>query len=175
MAQPLESTKIQAVIYDSCDNVQKYSPPGDSIWRAVRFVLTFDKSLPDGRYEIDGDNVFAIVQTATTRPAAEKLFEAHRAYIDVQMVLDGSERHDVALRGAQDLRTVGEYDSDKDIIFFSQPPQFSTIIMNPGMFAVYGPEDAHRPCCAVGGHTVIRKVCVKIKHTRASLKHPVSV
>ena len=125
--------------------------------------MAFDKSLSDGRYAIDGDNIFALIQTAATRAASERLFEAHRSYIDVQMVLDGCERHDVALLGVQDVKVAEEYDSARDIIFFSEPPHFSTIIMKPGMFAVYGPDDAHRPCCCVDAPRIIRKVCVKIR------------
>ncbi|MCK4888061.1 MAG: YhcH/YjgK/YiaL family protein [Planctomycetes bacterium] len=151
------------MIYDSVENVDTYCDEDDAITIAVEFVDNFDISQPDGKYEIDGDEVFAIVQTVTTADANEKSFEAHENYVDVQMVLEGAERHDVALLDIEDLEIEQDYDSEKDVIFFKAPEHFSTIITKPGIFVVYGPDDAHRPCCCIDKSETIRKVCVKIK------------
>jgi YhcH/YjgK/YiaL family protein len=148
------------MIYDIAANIINQT---EAVQKAVGFVQGFDRSLPDGRYTIDGDNIFGIVQTVTTQHAGERSFEAHKLYTDVQMVLDGCERQDAALLGLEDMPVVQEYDKDKDIIFFGEPSHFSTIIMKPGIFVVYRPDDAHRPCCCVGAPSLIRKVCVKIR------------
>ena len=151
------------MIYDSVDNIATYCDEDDAISIAVDFIEGFDVSQPDGRYEIHGDEVFALVQTLTTVDASEKKFEAHDNYVDVQMVLDGVERHDVALLDIEDMEVEQDYNAEKDIIFFKAPEHFSTIIMKPGMFVVYGPDDSHRPGCCIGKPATIRKVCVKIK------------
>ena len=151
------------MIYDSAENVDTYCDEDDAISIAVDFINDFDLSQPDGRYEIHGDDVFALVQTVTTADASEKSFESHENYVDVQMVLEGVERHDLVLLDIEDLEIEQDYDSEKDVMLFKAPDYFSTIIMKPGMFVVYGPDDAHRPCCCVGKPEKIRKVCVKIK------------
>ena len=151
------------MIYDSVDNIATYCDEDDAISIAVDFIEDFDLSQPDGRYEIHGDEVFALVQTVTTADASEKSFESHENYVDVQMVLEGVERHDLVLLDIEDLEIEQDYDSEKDVMLFKAPKHFSTIIMKPGMFVVYGPDDAHRPCCCVGKPGKIRKVCVKIK------------
>jgi len=151
------------MIYDSTENVECYCDETDAIYRAVQFVRDFDLSLPDGKYEIEGGNIFAMVQSVTTESAEGKLFEAHQDYIDVQAVLQGCERQDVVPLASEDIKIMQEYDSRKDLMLFEVPEHFSTIIMKPGMFAVYGPDDGHRPCCSVGDPQDIRKVCVKIK------------
>ncbi len=158
------------MIYDRVDNVERYGDEGDAIYRAVQFVVDFDVSLGDGKYEIEGDDIFAIVQSVATGEAKDKLFEAHQKYIDVQMVLEGCERHDVALLDSEDIEIVQQYDSQKDVMFFKEPEHFSTIIMKPGVFVVYGPADGHRPGCRVGDGVDIRKVCVKIKEDSVRMK-----
>ena len=151
------------MIYDSVENVDIYCEADDAIGMAVDFVRGFDVSQSDGRYDIDGDNIFAMVQTIETGQASEKKFEAHEKYIDVQVVIEGRERHDVVLLDVEEMEVEQEYDSEKDLVFFKSPATFSTIIMKPGMFVVYGPGDGHRPGCAVEGSERIRKVCVKVR------------
>jgi biofilm protein TabA len=150
------------MIYDSAENIRNYCSEGDAIFRAVSFVQGFDRERPDGKYEI-GTGIFAIVQSVQTRQAKERLFEAHRDYIDVQMVLEGCERQDAALLDNEKFKVSQEYDKEKDIIFFDEPANYSTIIVSGGQFVVYYPTDTHRPCCSVGRPANIRKVCVKIK------------
>jgi YhcH/YjgK/YiaL family protein len=157
------------MIYDSVENIENYSEHDNAIYRAVQFVRDFDLSQPDGKYEIDGDNIFAILQSVRTGEANEKVFEAHRDYMDVQMVLQGEERQDVALLDSENKVVVQEYDREKDMMLFKVRGHFATIIMKPGMFIVYGPNDGHRPGCSVGEAQDIRKVCVKIKLYRSAL------
>lgn len=151
------------MIYDSIENIGSYGDQADAISKAVRFVRDFDRALPDGKYEIDGGDIFALVQSVRTGTAKEKLFEAHRIYIDVQMVLEGWERQDVILLDSEDIAVSQEYEREKDLMLFEEPQHYSTIIMKPGMFVVYGPGDGHRPGCSMGEPQDIRKVCVKIK------------
>ena len=44
-----------------------------------------------GRVEIDGDQVFALVQEYNTKPKEQGFWESHRKYIDIQYVVSGSE------------------------------------------------------------------------------------
>jgi YhcH/YjgK/YiaL family protein len=91
------------MIYDSVENVDCFCEEDDPIYRAVQFGCKFNMLLPDGRYEIDGDNIFAMVQSATTVEAKSKNFEAHQQYVDVQMVLQGCERQDVVLLNKENI------------------------------------------------------------------------
>ncbi len=59
-----------------------------------------------GRHDLDGDDLFALVQEYTTRAADECVWEAHRRYIDVQFVVTGAERMGVA-RPRADARARG--------------------------------------------------------------------
>ena len=150
------------MIFDIADNIENYFEPGDDVYAAIEFVTNFDMTKPDGTYEIDGEDVFAIVQTVTTENASDRQFECHQKFIDVQMVLQGLERQDVTTVD-DNIRITEHYDESTDAMFFETPELFSTLIMKPGMFVVYTPSDGHRPCCAIDSGKEIRKVCVKIR------------
>jgi len=151
------------MIYDSIENIEIYCEQDDPIYKAVAFAGEFDTDKPDGTYPIEGDDIFAIVQSVTTENAEDKLFEAHQDFIDVQFVLDGCERQDVYLLDEEDVDVVKPYDAEKDVMFFKAGAFFSTVILRPGQFVVYGPQDGHCPCCLVSRSKKIRKVCVKIR------------
>jgi YhcH/YjgK/YiaL family protein len=117
-------------------------------------------ALPDGKHEIGG-GARAIVSTYQTASPGEKRFEAHRRYIDLQYVAQGEEAIHVA--PVSTLKTAVEYDGTGDAIFFQDPASYETITLRAGSFAVFYPEDAHRPgMTSGGGQNAVRKIVVKI-------------
>lgn len=114
--------------------------------------------LPEGRLELDGEALYvSSAPAALTRPEAP--LEAHRAYLDVQVVLAGTDT-----MGWSPLAACGEpsvpYDPAKDIVFFGGAPQ-QRIAVRPGQVAVFFPEDAHAPLLGDGGP--VRKLVVKVR------------
>ena len=136
-------------------------PSGSGKSTLLRMIAGLE-SVTDGVIEIDGEDVFAIVQTVTTEDASERQFECHQKFIDVQMVLQGLERQDVTTVD-DNVKITEHYNEESDAMLFKEPELFSTLIMKPGMFVVYTPSDGHRPCCSIDSPCEIRKVCVKIK------------
>jgi len=114
--------------------------------------------LPEGRLELEGDALYvSSAPQAKTRPEAP--LEAHRAYIDVQVVLAGVDTMGwtpLAACGAP----CGPYDPAKDIAFFEGTPQ-KRIPVGPGEVAVFFPEDAHAPLLGEG--SPVRKLVVKVR------------
>lgn len=52
---------------------------------------------------------------------------------------------------------------EKDVAFYAIPPEReSSLLMQPGMFAVFFPHDIHRPCCQTTRPAKVKKVVVKI-------------
>ena len=151
------------MIFDTLTNIDNYCKEGDEIYKAVMFIVDFDHSLPDGKYPIDDDDIYALVQSLETAPAGIRLFERHQHHIDVQAVLHGCERHDVALIANETIAVDPDNGGAGDALFFEAPENYSTINMKPGMFVVYATTDGHRPGSAIGKPQDIRKVCVKIR------------
>jgi biofilm protein TabA len=113
--------------------------------------------LADGRYAIAGENVFAIISRDQGRRRDQAQLEAHRRYIDIQLVLAGNDDmgwRPVVLCG----NPTTAYDEGDDIAFFVDPP-LSWLSVVPGMFAVFFPDDGHLPLIS---HGVVHKVVVKV-------------
>jgi biofilm protein TabA len=126
--------------------------------RAFEFLRGTDlRALAPGRHDIEGERLFAIVETCTGRTRAEVKLECHRRYIDIQLVLEGvDEMGWKPLAECADPAT--DHDPARDIRFFSDVPA-AWIATPPGSFCVFFPDDAHAPLVSAG---VIHKVVVKI-------------
>jgi biofilm protein TabA len=115
-------------------------------------------ALANGRHEIDGDHLFALVQEYTTRVTAECRWEAHRKYTDIQYVVRGDER--MGYTNIAHTREQEPYDAERDVAFFEAGTDFVTV--RAGMFTVFAPEDVHAPGGAAGEPSVVRKIVLKV-------------
>lgn len=126
---------------------------------AFETLKTITSQTPDGTIEKNG--VRYIVQTYKTKPAEEKKTEAHRKFIDIQYIVSGRERIYFAPKNTLSEKTA--YNPEKDAEFFFAPERFSYAVLDEGDFAVFYPDDAHRPSCTHGAAPCeVRKVVVKV-------------
>lgn len=132
--------------------------PGIEI--ALRYIQATDfTQLETGKYELEGEQLFAIVQEYDTKdPSTEKL-EAHKKYIDVQYVVSGQEKMGHALLKAQ--VPFREYKSDDDFMLFDEAPDFFSLVTE-GMFTIFYPSDLHMPCILHQRSALVKKVVVKV-------------
>ena len=138
------------------------STPGiGGLERAFEYLARTDLTgLPLGRTDIEGDDMYVLLAEAETRGPDQVRFEAHRRYIDIQIVVRGQEAIGVA--SAAGLVTTEPYDPARDIEFFAVPPQTETLALGAGDFAVFVPGDAHRPGLHLDGPHESRKAVVKV-------------
>lgn len=116
-------------------------------------------ALPLGRTDVEGDDLYVTVSETETKPPEGLPFEAHRRYIDIQLVVGGQEA--IRFAPVTSMKTKEPYDAAKDVEFFEPPAQFGTAALRPGDFAVFAPGDGHRPGANLDGSHVSRKVVVK--------------
>lgn len=146
------------MILDTLENAAKYAGLKMGISEAFGFLDQPGLAeLPDGKYEIMGDHVFALVARENGRAVSDGELEGHRNYIDIQYVISGDESMGWSPR--EGLIHSVEYDAEKDLEFFQGEPQ-SLVRVPPGSFAVFLPTDAHLPLLGEGA---IHKVVVKVK------------
>jgi YhcH/YjgK/YiaL family protein len=117
-------------------------------------------ALPLGRTDIEGDDVYVTMSEAETKAPTGLPFEAHRRYIDIQLVVAGQET--IGFAPIASLKTTEPYDAAKDIEFFAPPAQFETVVLRPGDFAVFAPGGGHRPGIHLDAPHVSRKAVVKV-------------
>ncbi len=148
------------MIHGSLNDVESAMRRDARLEPGFEFLRGMPPGLADGRYEIRGGG-HAIISTYQTASPGEKRFEAHRKYIDLQYVAEGEEIANVA--HVSTLVTAEEYDETRDIAFFHDPASHGTIVLRAGSFAVFYPEDAHRPGMTAGSSpATVRKIVVKI-------------
>ena len=148
------------MIVDKTDNLKLYSHLGSKFQKAFSFITDPELMLFDnGKYEIDGDNVFALVSEYKTKDELDGKLEAHRKYIDLQFLAKGTELIGYAPFNKQELMT--EYNEEKDVAFFKGDKSF--IKMEHGMFAVLFPYELHMPGIKSSIREDVKKVVIKIK------------
>ena len=150
------------MILDSLPNFALYSELSPRFSAAAYFLATNDLSaLPEGRIEIDGDDVYANVQDYATHDDAADRYEAHREYADVQVVVSGTERIGIAAR-TPCLDVVEPYDEKRDIEFVRA--EGGLVPLRAGQFLVIFPHEAHEPGVhPASGPANVRKVVVKVR------------
>ncbi|MBI4580881.1 MAG: YhcH/YjgK/YiaL family protein [Planctomycetes bacterium] len=151
------------MIKDRLENAEAYAPLGPGIARAMQYLRQTDLSrLEPGRYEIDGDRVFVVVQRYRPKPLSEAAWESHYRYIDVQCVIEGAERMGhLALRAGP--RVIKPYDPETDLIFYE--PGTDLLVFQAGEFAIFSPQDIHAPGLAVDSRPAgeVLKAVVKVR------------
>jgi YhcH/YjgK/YiaL family protein len=148
------------MIYDRFESLGLYCPPGTRLHRALVYARDVARAVADGRIDIDGDRLYASVATYETGSREERRFEAHRKYIDVQVLLEGEEIIDVSLE--KDLPTLDAYDENRDVMFLKPPQHVASLVMKPGCFGVFYPHDIHRPGCHLLEKCRVRKIVMKV-------------
>lgn len=146
------------MIIDRLANAAAWAHAARRLQSGLEFLRHADlASLSEGRHEIDGEHLFALVLQYTTRPAGECAWEAHRKYFDLQYVVDGVER--MGYMNLSHARERTAYDAERDVAFYEAGDDYVTV--RAGMVAVFGPEDVHSPSVAAGAPAAVRKIVVK--------------
>ena len=133
--------------------------------KVVQFLASTDFSkCPEGRIDIDEDRLFAVVQHLTTSPKQLRNAEFHKKYIDVQYLVSGVEIIGVT-RYSQEMTIIEDQMVERDYTLVDGGFGEMELVMHPGRFAVFFPNDVHRTGCTHGEGQPITKVVVKIDLT----------
>ena len=146
------------MIVDRIERLQQYSRNVPQLFEAVKFAERVkNENLPAGRYNLGND--FVLVQEGTTRSFKEADFEVHRKYLDIQIIIAGSEYMEYA--DITDLKEKVAFDEEKDLALMEGIG--NKILIKPGMFYILYPSDGHKPCCHEDIPTNYKKVLAKIR------------
>jgi biofilm protein TabA len=143
------------------DQDRKILPP--ALIKGLEYIKRTDFSrMEKGKYEIDGTKIYAMVQEYRTAPKDSRPPEAHLKYIDIQYVLEGT---DVIGFGLPDAANEIEEDLSvqKDCVFFKNVKDEMDLVLTPGMYAIFFPDEVHRPNCQYRVSEKLRKVVVKVE------------
>ena len=149
------------MIFGNIKDAVRYKNIVKNASKAFEFVSdALENGMENGRYDIDGSKIYAIVSEYDTKSREECRLESHKRYIDLQFVLDGEEIIGVTHR---DGLTVSEkYSCERDVEFY-EPAKTSDVLLKKGDFVLLFPEDAHAPAISLNTPCKVKKIVVKIE------------
>ena len=143
------------MIFDSLKNIDTYK--GLSIYPALQFFASQDFSTATtGRHELNGDDFYMINEYESS---AKALSEAHKDYIDIQILLEGEEYIGVAPLTEDMVAVEAHAESD----YWLYDCDVARVAMKPGYFMALYPQDVHMPGDIKDAPMAIRKIVGKIK------------
>lgn len=146
-----------------CDNLKNISKYSEISKETADYLLSLTKETPAGHYVIN-ENTYANVDVYETKLPENCRFEAHKKYIDIQMLLDGTEQLECISQN--ELKISEPYNEENDIIFFenSQNLPDASFILKTGRFVLIYPHEAHKPQMAINNFPQkVKKIVVKIR------------
>lgn len=151
------------MILDTLEGLTRFF--GRSWWPKARAVLEgLTPAVPDQEIPVQGRDLYVRVLTYDTVTRDQAVLEAHRAYVDVQVALQG--REGIAVWPTPTLQECVPYDPARDVAYYTPPdvPAVS-LTLGPGLAAVFFPEDAHMPQLIAGAPERVKKAVVKVRVT----------
>ena len=146
------------MIIDNLENFAGYAPIMPEVWDIIaEFLRSLSPETTGGRYTIDGDRVYAIVNPVETHPLDLDKLEYHRKYADIQVVISGGES---IVCGEINDNVTSPYDESRDIGFCRMAAATVTAELVPGMFMLIFPGEGHAP--DVGDGSKVFKAVVKV-------------
>jgi len=149
------------MIIDTIGNAPKYFSVHPLFAKAFDWINATDlAAIEPGRYEIEGDNLKAIVSNkdGMTAEASVAKFECHNQFIDIQLCINGVEQLGWKPREKCAVEN-GPYNAEKDVQLYNEQPDMYFQLTN-GQFAVFFPGDVHAPMIGEGP---IKKLVIKVK------------
>lgn len=147
------------MIYDRLENFSRHVSRHAQFQAVLKFLDSEAiSSLSVGRYEVDKEGAYAMVSEYDTKPVSEGFIECHRKYIDIQVMIKGTERIGVCVKSS--CREL-PYDAEKE--FQKLEGEVSFITLKAGDFAVFFPQDGHMPQIQIGsGPEKVKKIVFKV-------------
>lgn len=148
------------MILDHLHNAHLYEALHPLFAKGFEYLKNTDFSrVENGKYELQGEDLFAIVNSYETEPREVRKWEAHRKYIDIQYIVSGIE--EMAIAPLHYMKTIQPYQAENDYALFEGPGE--TITVPAGFFTIFFPTDVHMPNLIHGEACQIKKVVLKVR------------
>ena len=148
------------MIFGNINHLEEFSFLENEILTCFAYAKTHDlASLETGSHEMDGERIFVnIVEYMTTTPE-ERFWEAHKNYLDIHLMLKGTEQIDLNFISNMERK---EYVEAEDFLPMEGKKKAS-VILEEGDFLICYPEDGHRTAVMADEPERIKKAIFKVK------------
>lgn len=148
------------MIFGNVKNLDEYLFLEEQVKRCFSYAETHDLlAFEKGSHEIDGENLFVNIVEYETTDAKNRFWEAHKNYLDVHLMLRGTEQIDLNFIQNMELKEF----VPKDDFLPMEGEKNSSVVLTDGDFLICYPGDGHRTAVAVNGSEKIKKAIFKVK------------
>lgn len=151
------------MVLDQIKNLKDYEGIGFNADLILAFIEEAEeKNLPCGKYDLDGEDLFALIQEYETENPKDRLYEAHKQYIDIQYMAKGCEV--IYGAGVDTLTLVEDLTDQRDLLLYDLAEVRAKMLVREKCFALFLPQDGHMPCCFYKKEPLmVRKIVFKIR------------
>jgi YhcH/YjgK/YiaL family protein len=147
------------MIIDTVDNLEKYAAVNPLFPKVVEFLKNNNlETMEPGKYEIVGKDLFVNITMAKGKTPDQAVIETHNKMIDIQIPITAAETFGYTQR---EMLPEAVYNEEKDITKIPDLAADSYVTCQPGMMAIFFPQDGHAPCIA--GVEELKKAIFKVK------------
>ena len=148
------------MIVDKIANLSRYTYV-PHVQKVIDYLNSNDISKVElGSYDLGDDCVVKVMEYVTHEEPEDVLFEAHREFLDLQLIAKGEE---LFLTQAIDI---GEeaipYKKEKDVEFF-RAGYYNSLALNTENFVILFPNDLHIGNMNADGEVSVKKLVFKLK------------
>ena len=145
------------MIIDAVANLHHYTNLFPNIPEALEAMNGIEQQEFGKKYFFEGG--FFFFQEGATKPIEETQFEAHRNYVDLQIVLEGEEY--IAWNKIDDLIEAIPYNAERDVQKFTGKDAHK-MKMSEGMAYICFPWDGHKAVFHVDQPLYFKKAVIKL-------------
>ena len=151
------------MIVDSIKNAYLYKGLNENVDKVLDVASTLTaEGFATGRQEIDGKNLFINYVSYETRAKEVSSSEAHRLYVDVMYMVEGSET--IYVKPAHKLKNITkEYNPEIEALIADIDDDVTAVRLDEGMFCILFPDDSHAPACICDKAMTVKKIIGKVK------------
>ena len=147
------------MIIDTIDKLSDYVELNPLFADVVAFLKANDlQTMAPGKYPIKGEDVFLNLQVAKQRTKDTAFLETHIKMIDIQIPISCAGTAGYCPREAL---PAFEYDAESDMTKYGDTKAQDYVTLDPGLMAIFFPEDGHAPC--IIDEPEIKKAIFKVK------------
>ncbi|EJL74903.1 YhcH/YjgK/YiaL family protein [Chryseobacterium populi] len=139
------------MIFDRIEKINEYGLDLNFIVDDLK-----QKKFVKGKYNIDEPNFFGIDLEYITKDSKEGIWEAHRKYLDIHIILEGKEIIEIA--DINEAESTKEYEDDYEL--FNSIAQHK-IYLRPGYFLILFPHEVHKTSVKTDEAIAVKKKVFK--------------
>lgn len=148
------------MIFGNIQNLAEFPYLEDAVKECFAYAKEHDLlSYEKGSHEIDGERLFVNIVEYTTTTPENRFWEAHKNYLDLHLMLRGTEQIDGNFIQNMEQKEFVE----KDDFLPLEGEKNSSVILRDGDFLICYPSDGHRTAVAVDAPETIKKAIFKVR------------